>query len=44
MIYLVRLADVLGIDLVQAATDKLADSDRRYPVDHARGNATKAPR
>jgi NTP pyrophosphatase (non-canonical NTP hydrolase) len=44
MIYLVRLADVLGIDLVEVATEKLADSARRYPVDHARGIATKAPR
>ncbi|TDB89741.1 nucleotide pyrophosphohydrolase [Micromonospora fluostatini] len=42
MIYLVRLADVLGIDLVQAATDKLADSARRYPVEQARGSAAKA--
>jgi NTP pyrophosphatase (non-canonical NTP hydrolase) len=32
MIYLTRLADVLGIDLVDAALDKLADSAVRYPV------------
>ncbi|GGO30240.1 nucleotide pyrophosphohydrolase [Micromonospora parathelypteridis] len=44
MIYLVRLADVLDIDLVGAATDKLADSARRYPVEIARGSAAKAPR
>ncbi|WP_232533639.1 nucleotide pyrophosphohydrolase [Plantactinospora sp. KBS50] len=44
MIYLTRLADVLGIDLVAAATDKLADSARRYPVDRSRGSAAKAPR
>jgi NTP pyrophosphatase (non-canonical NTP hydrolase) len=42
MIYLVRLADVLGIDLVAAASDKLADSDRRYPADRVRGSAAKA--
>ncbi|MFI6824073.1 nucleotide pyrophosphohydrolase [Micromonospora sp. NPDC050187] len=42
MIYLVRLADALGIDLVEAATDKLADSARRYPVERARGSAAKA--
>lgn len=42
MIYLARLADVLGIDLVEAATDKLADAARRYPVDRARGTAAKA--
>jgi NTP pyrophosphatase (non-canonical NTP hydrolase) len=44
MIYLIRLADVLGVDLVEAASVKLADSARRYPVDRARGHATKAPR
>ncbi|MEU4568366.1 nucleotide pyrophosphohydrolase [Micromonospora sp. NPDC023956] len=43
MIYLVRLADALGVDLVEAATDKLADSARRYPVERARGSAAKAP-
>jgi NTP pyrophosphatase (non-canonical NTP hydrolase) len=42
-IYLVRLADVLGIDLVDAAMGKLADSGRRYPVDRSRGSAAKAP-
>ncbi|MCO8272792.1 nucleotide pyrophosphohydrolase [Actinoplanes sp. TRM 88003] len=40
-IYLVRLADVLGIDLVEAATDKLEDSARRYTVEAARGSAAK---
>jgi NTP pyrophosphatase (non-canonical NTP hydrolase) len=44
MIYLVRLADVLDIDLVTAAEAKLADSAVRYPVHRARGTATKAPR
>lgn len=40
-IYLVRLADVLGIDLVQAALDKLDDSGRRYTVEAAHGSAAK---
>lgn len=31
LIYLVHLADVLGIDLEQAATDKIARNQRRYP-------------
>ncbi|SCL29649.1 NTP pyrophosphatase, house-cleaning of non-canonical NTPs [Micromonospora nigra] len=44
MIYLVRLADVLDIDLVEAATDKLTDSARRYPVESAKGSAAKARR
>ncbi|TCC00696.1 nucleotide pyrophosphohydrolase [Micromonospora zingiberis] len=42
MIYLARLADVLGIDLVAAANDKLADAARRYPVERAFGTAAKA--
>jgi NTP pyrophosphatase (non-canonical NTP hydrolase) len=42
MIYLVRLADVLGVDLVQAGVDKLVDSSRRYPVDRVSGSAAKA--
>lgn len=41
-IYLVRLADVLGLDLVEVARAKLADSARRYPVDRSRGSARKA--
>ena len=40
-IYLIRLADVLGIDLIEAARDKLADSARRYTVEAARGSAAK---
>lgn len=31
LLYLVLLADVLGIDLAAAAEAKLADSARRYP-------------
>ncbi|MFD6755642.1 MULTISPECIES: nucleotide pyrophosphohydrolase [Micromonospora] len=42
MIYLTRLADVLGIDLVAAATDKLAEAARRYPVEQSYGSAKKA--
>ncbi|MET8202683.1 nucleotide pyrophosphohydrolase [Micromonospora taraxaci] len=41
MIYLTRLADVLGIDLVEAASTKLEEVARRYPVDQARGSAAK---
>lgn len=40
-IYLVRLADVLGIDLVQAALDKLDDSGRRYTVEASHGSVAK---
>jgi NTP pyrophosphatase (non-canonical NTP hydrolase) len=43
IIYLTRLADVLGIDLAQAGLDKLADSGRRYTVAAAHGSADKIP-
>ena len=42
-IYLVRLADVLGVDLVQAAMDKLEDSGRRYTVEASHGSVAKIP-
>ena len=32
LLYLIRLADILGIDLAVAATAKLAASELRYPV------------
>ena len=43
-IYLLRLADVLGIDLVQAGIDKLGEASRRYTVEAARGTAAKIGR
>ncbi|HZF15577.1 MAG TPA: nucleotide pyrophosphohydrolase [Steroidobacteraceae bacterium] len=39
--YLVRLADKLGIDLIAAAQEKIADNERRYPVEKARGSSRK---
>lgn len=41
LIYLTRLADLLDIDLLEAASDKLAINARKYPVDKAHGNALK---
>ncbi|HET9651692.1 MAG TPA: nucleotide pyrophosphohydrolase [Usitatibacter sp.] len=41
LLYLVRLADRLGIDPVAEARRKLVENDRKYPVDKARGNAKK---
>jgi NTP pyrophosphatase (non-canonical NTP hydrolase) len=41
MIYLVRLADVLGVDLVEAAADKLDEAATRYTVEAARNSAAK---
>lgn len=42
-IYLVRLSDVLGVDLIEAARAKLAESELRYDVENYRGSARKAP-
>ena len=39
--YLLRLADVLEVDLEQALTAKIEVNDRKYPVEKARGIATK---
>jgi dCTP diphosphatase len=41
LIYLTRLADLLDIDLLGAAADKLALNARKYPIDKAHGNAIK---
>lgn len=41
LIYLIRLADKLDVDLVAAAEEKLAHNRTKYPVDKARGNARK---
>jgi dCTP diphosphatase len=40
-IYLLRLGQVLDINLVGAATAKLAKNGVKYPVDKAKGNAQK---
>jgi dCTP diphosphatase len=40
-IYLVRLADKLGIDLLEAAAGKIEINARRYPADEVRGSARK---
>ena len=39
LLYLVRLADVLGIDLADAARRKIADSERRFPPATVTGRA-----
>ncbi|HRA80055.1 MAG TPA: nucleotide pyrophosphohydrolase [Thauera sp.] len=41
LMYLVRLADVLDVDLADAAQRKLRINAGRYPVDKARGRAEK---
>lgn len=40
-IYLIRLADVLGVDLIESAEKKLLINGEKYPVEKARGNAKK---
>ncbi len=41
LIYLVRLADKLDVDLLQAARDKIVENASKYPVDKATGSARK---
>ena len=42
-IYLIRLGDVLDVDLIEAARAKLAEGEDRYDVETYRGSARKAP-
>jgi len=41
LIYLVRLADQLEIDLLEAACRKLAVNEAKYPAERVRGSARK---
>ena len=41
LLFLVRLCDKLNIDLAAACERKLALNAKKYPVDKARGKATK---
>lgn len=40
-IYLVRLADKLGVDLEKAVLEKININERKYPVELAKNNAKK---
>lgn len=40
-LYLIRLADVLGVDLNAAIVTKLASNAAKYPVEASRGVSTK---
>ena len=40
-LYLIRLADVLGVDLNAAVASKLASNAAKYPVEASRGVSTK---
>jgi NTP pyrophosphatase (non-canonical NTP hydrolase) len=39
--YVLRLADVLDVDLEAALTNKMAENARKYPVELSRGSAAK---
>jgi len=41
LIYLTRLSDKLGINLLEAATEKLETNRLKYPADKVRGSAKK---
>jgi dCTP diphosphatase len=41
LIYLVRLADKLDIDLLEAADRKIEKNESKYPEDQVRGSAKK---
>eukprot|EP00775_Hariotina_reticulata_P008320 gene8320-8505_t len=41
LLYLIRLADVCGVDLGKAALDKLAHNSKKYPADRCQGKADK---
>jgi dCTP diphosphatase len=40
-IYLLRIADKLGVDLLQAADDKIALNEQKYPAGRVRGDSRK---
>ena len=41
LLYLIRLADKLDVDLIEAAQAKLVINARKYPADKAHGSARK---
>jgi len=41
LLYLLRMADIMQIDLVQAATEKMALNAKRYPADKVKGSSKK---
>ena len=42
LIYLIRISDQLGVDLIAAANDKIAINEKRYPVEKVKGKALRA--
>ena len=42
LIYLIRLSDQLGVNLLEAAHEKIAINEKRYPAERVRGDARRA--
>ncbi len=42
LIYLIRCADQLDVDLIAAAQDKIEINENRYPVEKVKGKARRA--
>ena len=42
LIYLIRLADKLNIDLISVAQEKICINETRYPVERVKGSARRA--
>ena len=40
-IYLLRISDRLGVDLLRAAADKIVLNEQKYPADRVRGSSRK---
>ena len=41
LVYLIRMADKLGVDLIAAAERKIDINEQKYPADRVRGSARK---
>lgn len=41
LVYLIRMADKLGVDLISAAERKIEINERKYPADRVRGSSRK---
>lgn len=40
-LYLLRMSDELGVDLLEVADNKMNLNEKKYPVDKSKGNAKK---
>ena len=41
LVYLIRMADKLGVDLIAAAERKIEINEQKYPADRVRGSSRK---